>query len=68
VDYEGNTQYRVSETHWGTALGTKLCIVDIDTRPLNGDKQVFDPRNVTWSQLEQIAGGMLNHYVYGKYS
>jgi hypothetical protein len=52
------------EPIWRAGLGKKLCIVDIDTRPLNDTNQILN-NNFSWTSLEGISPGMLNHYLYG---
>ncbi|TLD37788.1 hypothetical protein E2P81_ATG03463 [Venturia nashicola] len=66
VDHNGATQNlgEKGEQHWMRPLGKKLCIVDIDTRPLSGDHQIFNPGNVAWKDLDMLGSGMLNHYLY----
>jgi hypothetical protein len=66
VDYNGSMQARGDlKPHWRTPLGKKLCIVDIDTRPLSEKHQILDPNNIAWSELDTVGSGMLNHYLYG---
>jgi len=48
---------------WTAGLGKGLCIVDIDTRPLNDTNQILN-NNFNWTSLEGISPGMLNHYLY----
>ncbi|RDI76722.1 hypothetical protein Vi05172_g13293 [Venturia inaequalis] len=66
VDHNGAVQTLgdKAEQHWKQPLGKKLCIVDIDTRPLSGDHQIFNPGNVAWKDLDTLGSGMLNHYLY----
>lgn len=70
VDHNGAVQTLgdKAEQHWKQPLGKKLCIVDIDTRPLSGDHQIFNPGNVAWKDLDTLGSGMLNHYLYGTFS
>lgn len=67
VDHSGAVQTlgKKVEKHWTRPLGKKLCIVDIDTRPLSDDHQIFNPGNVAWKDLDILGSGMLNHYLYG---
>lgn len=66
VDHNGVVQTLGKvEQHWTAPLGNKLCIVDIDTRPLSNEHQIFNPENVAWKDLDMVGSGMLNHYLYG---
>lgn len=49
---------------WTNPLGKKLCIVDIDTRPLNETGQLMNDE-FNWETMEGVSIGMLNHYLYG---
>jgi hypothetical protein len=51
---------------WTEALGRRLCIVDIDTRPLDGQDQVKGPDILNWNHADYLSAGMMNHYLYGK--
>ena len=67
IDYSGSVQRRGDvEPHWRGTLGKKLCIVDIDTRPLSKKHQILNSGNVAWNKLDMTSLGMLNHYLYGK--
>lgn len=46
-------------------LGKKLCIVDVDTRPLNATTEIFNP-SFSWDKLGGHSSGILNHYLYAQ--
>lgn len=52
---------------WTESLGERLCIVDIDTRALNGSGQILSKEGFRWDDVEYTGAGMLNHYLYGMY-
>jgi len=60
---EYGKSYDITASHWTTSLGSKLCIVHVDTRPLNQTKELFSP-TFSWSELEGESPGLLNHYLY----
>lgn len=51
---------------WKTPLGSKLCIVDIDTRRLNGTGQIME-EPLEWNNQHYTTPGILNHYLYGNF-
>lgn len=51
---------------WTESLGERLCIVDIDTRPLNESGKILSEGRLRWDDVEYTGAGMLNHYLYGK--
>lgn len=61
---EDHTHYDIAHPHWTSPLGSKLCIVDIDTRPLNNSQQVFNPFIFNRRDLAGTSSGILNHYLY----
>lgn len=65
-DYAGNEWETPGEPLWTKPLGKKLCIVDIDTRPLDGKDEILDENPLNWDTTHPLAAGMLNHYMYGK--
>lgn len=56
---------------WTKPLGKRLCIIDIDTRPMDGENEIFDP-NVpisnaspfNWPDFGNTPAGMMGHYLY----
>jgi galactosyl transferase GMA12/MNN10 family len=48
---------------WTESLGKKICIVDVDTRPLNDTNEVFNPE-FSWDKIDGVSPGILNHYLY----
>lgn len=66
-DYSGTEWQLKDEPLWTKPLGKKLCIVDIDTRPLDGKDEILDENPLNWDSTHPLAAGMLNHYMYGTY-
>jgi hypothetical protein len=48
-------------------MGSKLCIVDIDTRALDEPGELLSSEGLDWGRLHYTSAGMLNHYIYGMY-
>lgn len=65
VDFEGLEHELGKAPVWTESLGSRLCIVDIDTRPLNESNQIMNKNRLNWDKAEYTAAGMLNHYLYG---
>lgn len=65
VDFEGVEHLMSNDPIWTESLGSRLCIVDIDTRPLNETNQVLNNEHLNWDTVDYTAAGMLNHYLYG---
>jgi hypothetical protein len=61
---DGEEYFLPGEPIWTNPLGKELCIVDIDTRPLNETNQVMNDE-FNWQTIEGVSVGMLNHYLYG---
>jgi hypothetical protein len=61
---DGDAYYLPGEPIWSNPLGKDLCIVDIDTRPLNETHQLLN-EDFNWQTAEGVSVGMLNHYIYG---
>jgi hypothetical protein len=68
VDFEGLEHQMNLEASWTESLGSRLCIVDIDTRPLNESNQIMNKGHLNWDSTQYTAAGMLNHYIYGTHS
>ncbi|KIM94355.1 hypothetical protein OIDMADRAFT_106766 [Oidiodendron maius Zn] len=49
---------------WTKPLGKRLCIVDIDTRPLNGTNDILNTEDFDWPQYHPTSAGMMGHYLY----
>jgi hypothetical protein len=63
---DGDTYYLPGEPIWSNPLGKDLCIVDVDTRPLNETNQLMN-EEFNWQTIAGVSTGMLNHYLYGTY-
>lgn len=46
------------------SFGKRLCILDVDTRPHNGDGGIFGKRLPSWDTLSHQSAGFLSHYTY----
>jgi hypothetical protein len=51
---------------WTTSLGKRLCIIDIDTRPLNASNQILNTGYFDWAHYGTTSAGMMGHYLYGE--
>ncbi|KAK0629241.1 hypothetical protein B0T17DRAFT_489075 [Bombardia bombarda] len=47
-----------------TPLRSRICILDVDTRPLDEDGHVFSPTMPTWDALRSQSAGFMGHYLY----
>jgi len=65
VDPTDGEVYFTNQTIWTNPLGKKLCIIDVDTRPLNEAGQLMN-QDFNWQTSEGVSVGMLNHYLYAK--
>jgi hypothetical protein len=64
VDPTDGGVYGTNQTIWTNPLGKNLCIVDVDTRPLNETNELMS-EEFNWQTIEGVSTGMLNHYLYG---
>lgn len=46
------------------SLGKKICIMDVDTRDLEGESSVFAEQPPQWDNLGNPSAGFLSHYLY----
>jgi hypothetical protein len=62
------TVYKLPQNStWTQPLGKRLCIVDIDTRPLNGEYDLLDEsKPFSWADMGTTSAGMLGHYLYAQ--
>lgn len=51
---------------WTKPLGKRLCIIDIDTRPLNGTNDILNTGDFDWPQYHPTSAGMMGHYLYSE--
>jgi hypothetical protein len=51
---------------WTKSLGKRLCIIDIDTRPLDGEHQVLNNGTYSWQDTKVTSAGMMGHYLYAQ--
>jgi hypothetical protein len=64
VDPTDGQVYNTNQTIWTEGLGKQLCIIDVDTRPLNETDQLMN-EDFNWQTISGVSVGMLNHYLYG---
>lgn len=53
--------------YWKDDLKERLCIIDLDNRPLNGRHQIFGHDILSWEHGQEVHGlslGVLNHWIY----
>lgn len=63
---EGDT-FSTSTIDWNVPLGNDLCIVDIDSRPMNGSNQIWSPDDTfDWKHVKGSQSGYFNHYIYSR--
>lgn len=56
-------------TLWPERLGRDLCIVDLDSRPMDSPGQIFGSATLDWKNPDNISGvsvGILQHWLYGE--
>lgn len=58
----------IPDIRWAQPMRKRLCIVDVDTRPLKQISQIWSGVDFKWDTLDQASPGRLNHYTYGKSS
>lgn len=57
--------YRLPENQvYETKLGKEVCILDLETRPLDKKDQLMHDGDYSWKDLDYLSGGVLNHYTY----
>lgn len=66
----GTDEWKLPEVLQQTKpLGKSLCILDLDSRPLDGEGQVFGPLPLSFDVAKKISGpslGTLQHWLYAK--
>ena len=45
-------------------LGKRVCILDVDTRPLDGTGDIFSPEPLLYHSIEPRSAGFLSHYLF----
>lgn len=65
----GAAEWKLPEKlHRTKPLGKELCILDLDSRPLDGEGQIFGPLPLHADIAKKISGpslGTLQHWLYG---
>ncbi|KAK3081739.1 hypothetical protein LTS18_003264 [Coniosporium uncinatum] len=62
-DINGKSYNRGSSL-WTQPTGRRLCILDVDTRPLNDSNQLWSSGNFSWAGMPSASSGTLNHLLY----
>lgn len=52
---------------WTSAMGSRIALVDIDTRGLDGPGEIMSPGPLYWENLTFTSAGMMGHYLYSMY-
>ncbi|KAH8878915.1 hypothetical protein GQ53DRAFT_756349 [Thozetella sp. PMI_491] len=66
TDSDG-AEFKITQTPtWTKPLGKRLCLIDIDTRPLNGTNEILDNGHFNWTEHATTSAGMLGHYLYAQ--
>lgn len=47
-------------------LGKRLCVLDVDSRKLDGEGQILNKEPQEWKKLRPLSAGVLAHYLYGE--
>ncbi|KAE9968345.1 hypothetical protein Vi05172_g5658 [Venturia inaequalis] len=65
IDPTDGEVYITNQTIYTEGFGKNLCIIDVDTRPLNGTDELMS-EDFNWQSISGVSTGMLNHYLYAK--
>jgi hypothetical protein len=65
---EGELFEVLPNPQWTAPLGRDLCIVNVDSRPMNHTNQVWaaGKTHFDWSHISGSQSGYLNHYMYSR--
>jgi hypothetical protein len=73
VDPFGKEFHISDDPAWKKPLGNQILIVDMDTRPVNGSNELFDPAgNMNWETLDAhndggiMSASFMNHFLYAQ--
>jgi hypothetical protein len=64
---EGKVYQLSEEPKFTQPLGKKLLILDVDTRPFNGEGEIMNKSQIDFDHISPHAAGMLTHYIFGKW-
>lgn len=64
IDPTDGEVYITNQTIYTEGFGKNLCIIDVDTRPLNNTNELMN-EDFNWQSISGVSTGMLNHYLYG---
>lgn len=64
TDDEGDVYRLPSAPRFRHGLGSKVLILDVDSRPLTGEGQIMN-ESLQWKGMRPLSAGMLSHYMFG---
>lgn len=66
TDETGEVFHLTQEPTYTEPLGKRVLILDVDTRPMTDDGQVFSPGGLSWPNPDPMSAGLLSHYLFGE--
>jgi hypothetical protein len=66
VNSDGESFKLPKSPTWTSNFGRSLCILDVDTRPIDGEGDILQGEPLMFSKLRPLSAGMMAHYNYGK--
>jgi hypothetical protein len=63
-DLSGTVYNSSVDSIWTEPLGPRLCILDMDTRPLSHRNEAFSKHPIHWNNIKGVSPGIFNHYMY----
>ncbi|KAF2755431.1 hypothetical protein EJ05DRAFT_540169 [Pseudovirgaria hyperparasitica] len=64
TDEDGKVHRIPGRPRFKTPLGKRLVILDIDTRPLDEEGELFSSVEWDWKKVHHLSAGMVSHYMY----
>jgi hypothetical protein len=62
---DGSSYEIIAPPLWTKPMGKQICIVDIDTRPMNGSDEVWsEDGGFHWQHAGKLTPGIMNHFLY----
>ncbi|OAR05003.1 hypothetical protein LLEC1_02759 [Akanthomyces lecanii] len=66
TDDTGEVFHLTGKPFYEQKLGSRVLILDADTRPMTDDGQLFSKGGVKWPNTDAMSAGILSHYLYAK--
>ncbi|KAF2472591.1 uncharacterized protein BDR25DRAFT_220233 [Lindgomyces ingoldianus] len=63
TDYDGTEHELPANPRYKKKLGKDVLIVDLETRPLESEKE-WREGHFDWTKLNHVSGGVFQHYIY----